>query len=116
MLLLMSVQGQNENWRFSGLCQLPPAADIRPALRLCYRRAITHDIVLAMSRSRIRIHTKAMPAAAKPRQWRAMLILKHGRLLGDVEAIDRKTAEAAAVQMFNLSLEHRKRLVVQERQ
>jgi hypothetical protein len=36
---LTSAMGQNENWRFSGLCQLPPAADIRSHSRLCERSA-----------------------------------------------------------------------------
>jgi hypothetical protein len=44
-----------------------------------------------------------------------LLIRRKGQVLGDVEAPDRASAEAAAVQMFDLSPEQRSRLVVQER-
>ena len=52
-----------------------------------------------------------MPA----RSWRASLILKRAKVLGDVEAPSREAAEAAAVRTFSLSPEQRSRLVVQER-
>jgi hypothetical protein len=47
------------------------------------------------SRSRIRVPRKT--AAARPRQWRAMLIRKHGQVLGYVGAAYRVVAELAAV-------------------
>ena len=51
---------------------------------------------------------------ARPRSWRASLILKHGKILGNVEAPTREAAEAAAVREFNIPTERRSRLVVQE--
>ena len=55
-------------------------------------------------------------AAAIPFQsWGAMLIGKPSQFLGDVEAPDRAGAEVAAVRVFNLSKEQRKRLLVRER-
>jgi hypothetical protein len=51
---------------------------------------------------------------AKKKTWRTSLILKHGRILGTVEAASRQAAEAAAVKMFQLRADQRKRLVVQE--
>jgi len=54
-------------------------------------------------------------AAQKFRSWRVSLIRKHGQVLGFVDAPDRASAEAAAVNAFNLDDEQRSRLVVQER-
>jgi len=54
-------------------------------------------------------------AAQKLRSWRVSLIRKHGQVLGFVDAPDRASAEAAAVNAFNLDDEQRSRLVVQER-
>jgi len=65
------------------------------------------------SRSRNRVPPpKRKTVAAK--SWRASLILKRGKVLGDVEAPSREAAEAAAVRTFNLSPQH-SRLVVRER-
>jgi hypothetical protein len=50
----------------------------------------------------------------KKKTWRASLILKHGRILGTVEAASRQAAEAEAVKIFQLKADQRKRLVVQE--
>jgi hypothetical protein len=49
------------------------------------------------------------------RSWRVSIIRKRGQYLGTVEAPNEKAAEAAAVAEFDLSDEHRQRLVVQER-
>ena len=54
-------------------------------------------------------------AAQKLRSWRASLIRKRARVLGDVKAQSHQEAEAAAIQKFNLSPEQRSRLVVQAR-
>ena len=51
--------------------------------------------------------------AAKLRSWRVARNRSH--YLGDVEAPDEKSAEAAAAVEFKLSDEQRKRIVVQER-
>ena len=53
-------------------------------------------------------------SATPLRKWRVSLIRKHGQVLGVVEAQNRETAEAAAVQTFGLDKEQRSRLVVQE--
>jgi hypothetical protein len=58
---------------------------------------------------------KLITKASPPRSWRASLILKRAKVLGDVEAPSREEAEAAAVRTFNLNPEQRNRLVVQER-
>jgi hypothetical protein len=55
------------------------------------------------------------PTAAKLRSWRVSIIRKRGQYLGTVEARDQKAAEAAVVAEFDLSVEQRRRLVVQER-
>jgi hypothetical protein len=52
---------------------------------------------------------------APAQSWRASLIRKRGQVLGDVDPRDRAAAEAEAVRAFNLTPEHRSRLVVQER-
>jgi hypothetical protein len=54
------------------------------------------------------------PAPAKKKTWRASLILKHGRILGTVEAASRQAAEAEAVKIFQLRADQRRRLVLQE--
>ena len=48
------------------------------------------------------------------RTWLASLIRKRTEHLGRVEAPDRESAEAAAVEKFGLTDEQRKRLVLQE--
>jgi hypothetical protein len=48
------------------------------------------------------------------RIWLASLIRKRTEHLGRVEAPDRASAEAAAVERFKLTDEQRKRLVLQE--
>jgi hypothetical protein len=59
-----------------------------------------------------RVPPKTKPVAAK--SWRASLILKRVKVLGDVEAPSREAAEHAAVRMLDLTPERRSRLVVQE--
>jgi hypothetical protein len=49
------------------------------------------------------------------RTWRVIIFRSRGHVLGDVEAATREAAEAAAVKQFNLSVEDRNRIVVQER-
>ena len=54
------------------------------------------------SRSRNRVPPpKRKTVAAK--SWRASLILKRGKVLGDVEAPSREAAEAEAVRLINLN-------------
>jgi hypothetical protein len=55
------------------------------------------------------------PKAAASRSWRASLIRNKLQVLGDVDALSREAAEAAAMRTFNLNPEQRSRLVVQER-
>jgi hypothetical protein len=55
------------------------------------------------------------PKAAVSRSWRASLILKRARVLGDVKASSREEAEAEAIRKFDLNDEQRNRLVVRER-
>ena len=57
---------------------------------------------------------RAMEVASM-RKWRASLVRKRARVLGDVEALTRQQAEAAAIEKFDLDDEQRSRLVVQER-
>ena len=64
--------------------------------------------------SRPRKPSNVKPPAAL-RSWRVSLIRKRGQVLGDVQALTREAAEAAAVQTFGLTKEQRSRLVVQER-
>ena len=59
--------------------------------------------------------TKRPQKSAAHRSWRVSLIRKHGQVLGFVDAPDRASVEAAAVNAFNLDDEQRSRLVVQER-
>ena len=66
------------------------------------------------SRPRTRKPSNANPRATASCSWRASLIRRRGQVLGDVEAPSREAAEAAAVRTFNLSLEQRSCLVVQE--
>jgi len=49
------------------------------------------------------------------RKWRASLVRKRARVLGDVEALTHQEAEAAAIKKFGLDDEQRSRLVMQER-
>jgi hypothetical protein len=58
---------------------------------------------------------KKNATAAKLRSWRVSILRGRAQHLGDVEAPDAKSAEAAAVTEFNLNEEQRRRLVVQER-
>jgi len=50
-----------------------------------------------------------------PRSWRVTIMRKRGQFLGYVQATDREAAEAAAVDVFKLNDEQRKRLMVRER-
>jgi transposase len=67
------------------------------------------------SRPRIRQSANSNPRATASHSWRASLIRKRAQVLGDVQAVSREAAEAAAVRTFNLTAEQRTRLVVQER-
>jgi hypothetical protein len=58
---------------------------------------------------------KRQGTAAKLRSWRVSLIRNRSQYLGTVEAPNERAAEAAAVAEFELSDEHRRRLVVRER-
>jgi hypothetical protein len=49
------------------------------------------------------------------RSWRVVLIRNRGEYLGDVEASSLEAAEMAALQVFNLKHEDRKRLLLRER-
>jgi len=80
---------------------------------LDFRRRATNEPPCRCVRV-VRVPAKAT-TTAKLRQWRALLIRKHGQVLGTVEARDRAAAERAAVAEFNLDADQRKRLVVQER-
>ena len=62
-----------------------------------------------MKRSR-----KSEPAAPTLRSWRVGVIRKRLEHLGNVKAVDRATAEDAAVAEFGLSDHERPRLFVQE--
>ena len=68
-----------------------------------------------MSKLRAPVKAKRKAAASRFQTWGAMLIGKPSQFLGDVEAPDRAGAEVAAVRVFNLSKEQRKRLLVRER-
>ena len=57
--------------------------------------------------------TKA--TAAKLRSWRVAILRNRAYYLGDIQAPDEKSAEAAAAVQFKLSDEQRKRIVLQER-
>jgi hypothetical protein len=48
------------------------------------------------------------------RKWRASLVRKRARVLGDVEALTQQEAQLAAITKFNLDDEQRSRLVVQK--
>ena len=50
--------------------------------------------------------------AAKLRSWRVSILRQRGQYLGTVQALDERSAEAAAVAEFNLNEEQRKRLAV----
>jgi hypothetical protein len=62
-----------------------------------------------MKRSR-----KSEPAGPQLRSWRVGVIRKKLEHLGSVRAVDRATAEDAAVTEFGLSDQDRQRLFVQE--
>ena len=53
--------------------------------------------------------------AAKTRSWHVAILRNRSHYLGDVQAPDEKSAEAAAVVECKLSEDQRKRVVVQER-
>jgi hypothetical protein len=55
------------------------------------------------------------PAEAKLRSWRVIIICSKGENLGVVEAPDRERAEAAAVKLFDLDRDQRRRLLIRER-
>ena len=62
-----------------------------------------------------RMPAKKKATADKLRKWRVWVLRQRARRLGDVQAPDRESAEAAAVKEFKLDDEQRRRLVVQER-
>ena len=51
-------------------------------------------------------------AAAKLRSWRATLLRQRAKYLGNVQAPDERSAEAAAAGQFGLTAEQRLRLIV----
>jgi hypothetical protein len=53
--------------------------------------------------------------AAELRSWRVSILRARAQNLGTVEAADKQSAEAAAIELFGLSDEQRKRLAVRER-
>jgi hypothetical protein len=73
--------------------------------------------IKALMSSRVRILKPANrdPREAALRSWRASLIRKRARVLGDVQAPTREQAELAAIKKFNLDDQRRSWLVVQER-
>jgi hypothetical protein len=58
---------------------------------------------------------KKKPTAAKLRNWRVSILRARAQNLGTVEAADEQSAEAAAIELFGLSDEQRKRLAVRAR-
>ena len=58
---------------------------------------------------------KKKPASANLRSWRVIIIRSKGEYLGSVEAPDRERAEAAAVKLFDLDKDQRRRLLIRER-
>jgi hypothetical protein len=72
--------------------------------QLCNRHAVPSE--------KIR-HKKA--TSAKMRSWRVAILRNRSHYLGDVQAPDEKSAEAAAVVEFKLSDDRRRRVVVSER-
>jgi hypothetical protein len=50
------------------------------------------------------------------RSWRVAILRNRSHYLGDVQAPDEKSAEAAAVVEFKLTDDQRRRVVVQERE
>ena len=74
--------------------------------------------IKALGRGRPRIlkpATNKEPDYAELRSWRASLVRKRARVLGDVRASTREQAEVAAIMKFNLDDEQCSRLVVQAR-
>jgi hypothetical protein len=65
---------------------------------------------------RARRTAKDTPAqlAARMRSWRVSLLRGRAQPLGTVDAPDERSAEAAAVEQFQLKDEQRKRLAVRE--
>jgi hypothetical protein len=59
--------------------------------------------------------SKTKATAAKLRSWRVSLLRGRAKHLGDDQAPDQRSAEAAAIAEFKLDDEQRRRLVVQER-
>ena len=58
--------------------------------------------------------TPAKLAKRMKRRWRIILLRSKGQLLGYVDAIDEKGAEAAAAEQFKLDAFQSRRLLVQE--
>ena len=58
---------------------------------------------------------RASRKADKLRSWRVSILRSRSHYLGDVQALDERQAEGAAVTEFGLDDEQRKRLVVQAR-
>jgi len=58
---------------------------------------------------------KKRPTTVKLRSWRVSILRSRSHYLGDVQALDERQAEGAAVTEFGLDDEQRKRLVVQAR-
>jgi hypothetical protein len=58
---------------------------------------------------------KKKATAAKLRGWRVIIMRHRGEHLGTVEAPDRQRAKAAAVKLFDLDDDRRRRLLIRER-
>jgi hypothetical protein len=58
---------------------------------------------------------KTKATAAKLRSWRVIIMRSRGEHLGSVEAPDRERAEAAAIKLFDLDQDQRRRLLIRER-
>jgi hypothetical protein len=61
-----------------------------------------------------KMSTRQKHTAAKLRSWRVSILRARPHLLGFVEAADQQSAEKAAVKIFDLDEEQRRRLIVQE--
>ena len=84
--------------------------------RLAFRVAETNIIFNQLGPLRGQHQSRIKHAAKRCSRLRHRpCIVRRAKHLGDVQAPDAKTAEAAAVAEFKLDDEQRKRLVVQER-
>jgi hypothetical protein len=75
---------------------------------------IIHSYLEAMPPRRRTSKDTPAKLAARMRSWRVSLLRGRAQHLGKVEALDERTAEAAAAVQFGLDDEQRKRLAVRE--